>query len=509
MAATVQKFVMRVLSPVHVGCDEVYEPMSFVVDQEQSRMILFDPLDFFTSLEEKDRNRFSDICRSGGVRSILELYKFLKGRQANGREVALCSGFLQHYEQTLGIPLSDEQRIKKELNEFSAARTAFLSYDQRPYLPGSGIKGSMRTAYLNSLTARANVRIDVTRARANSELEQRLLNLDPGFQGITQDPFRLLKISDFMPVGDVKTRIVYAVNEKKAPSKYEPSGPYQVLEVIEPGALFIGTIGLESPERGSHIRSQLSMKPVIESLNAFFRDEKAREDGQLTAIGVGVDAEDRLNGSHLLRVGRHSGAECVTVEGYRRIKIMKPRSKEREEWKPEATTLWLAAESRKPRTKTRLQPFGWIALEPLGKDRERELDEIERAWRLSREQSERARLAEGRRRIEAAQDTARRAAEDAELLRLEQERLKEKEARRQAELAGMSEGERAVERLRSPRVNEADVVAVYQRIDEFENKHGVAAALKEYWIRVGKWTKKECSPKQLKKVATIKAILGE
>ncbi|MEW6139412.1 MAG: type III-A CRISPR-associated RAMP protein Csm5 [Thermodesulfobacteriota bacterium] len=508
MTVTPDKFLIKVLTPVHIGCDEVYEPMSFVVDAEHDRMILFDPLDFIISLEEADRKRISEICRQGTVGSILELYKFLRGRPAQGRDVALCSGFVQHYGQALEIPLSDEARIGRELNEFSIARTAFLSYDQRPYLPGSGIKGAMRTAYLNALATGANIRIDVRRPGADRELEERLLQLDRGFRGIVQDPFRLLKISDFVPVGEVKTRIVYAVNEKKVPSSFEPSGPYQVLEVVEPGAEFTGTIRLEMAERGSPIKSPLRIQPLLDSLHQFFRKQKALEDDQLRKIGVGLENRNAVNGSHLLRIGRHSGAECVTVEGYRNIRIMQPGTTNAR-WSASATTLWLAAESRKPMSKSGLQPFGWVALVPLKEDQERRMEEIERDRRAERELRERIRLDDLRQRIEAAQETAKRSAQEAEWQRIEERCIKAKKAQQQADLASMTKTEQAVALIQSADVTENEVVAIYQKIDEFETNEAVAAALKDYWIRAGKWKKKECSPKQLKKVAKVKEILGE
>ncbi len=500
MNATVRKFTLRVLSPVHIGCDEVCEPMSFVVDEESDQLVVFDPVDFFTSLEEPDRKKFSEICRRGTVQSILQVYKFLRARPAQGRAVALCAGFFEHYKQTLDIPLSDVTRISSELNQFAISRTSFLPYDQRPYIPGSALKGAIRTAYLNSVAADKDIRDE----RTHQELEKRLLNCT----GIPDDPFRLLKISDFMPVGEVKTKIVYAVNEKKTPSKHEAGGPYQVLEVIEPDAEFFGSIRLEKPERGVPIKSPLKMEAVLKSLNAFFTKEKRREDDQLSGIGVSVQERQPLNGSNLVRIGRHSGAECVTVEGNRSIRIMQPGSRQAK-WSDEATTLWLAAESRKPGNKTGLRPFGWVALDPLEQDREREFIARELDWKTEHERRERIRLDELRQKQEEAEEARRRLEQEAERARLEEERRKQEEAKRAAQLASMPEEERIAARITTEDLSENEVVAIYQRIDEFRNKEVVAAALKEYWIKIGKWEKKDCSNKQLKKVSKIKQILGE
>ena len=63
----------------------------------------------------------------------------------------VCNGFPDHYRQTLSIPLNDERRIQNELHRFSIARTTFSTEDFRPYIPGSSVKGALRTGRLNEL----------------------------------------------------------------------------------------------------------------------------------------------------------------------------------------------------------------------------------------------------------------------------------------------------------------------------------------------------------------------
>ncbi len=62
----------------------------------------------------------------------------------------------------------------------------------------------------------------------------------------------------------------------------------------------------------------------------------------------------------LLRVGRHSGAEAVTLNGVRRIKIM-GGNKGNESYEQKPRTLWLAAEAQNSDVK--MFPFGWILIE--------------------------------------------------------------------------------------------------------------------------------------------------
>ena len=123
---------IEVLSPIHLGCDEIYEPNTFTVDERNLAIIVFDPFDMMNIHPKEELNRFSEICYKENIASILELYKFFKRQKIPGRQVKVSSGFLEHYNKTLSIPVHDRNRLKREINRFYISRTAFLSYDQRP-----------------------------------------------------------------------------------------------------------------------------------------------------------------------------------------------------------------------------------------------------------------------------------------------------------------------------------------------------------------------------------------
>src|SRR3989339_422674 len=231
---TENRFYIRILSPVHIGCDEVYDPTGFVVNENAATLTAFEPLDFFRSLGVQDKKRYADTCRMGTIESILELYKFMKGKQFRGHTVGMCDGLVAQYQKTLGISVRDRKKIQQELNNFSISRTSFSPTTQKPFIPGSAIKGALRTAYLNHVAKDKRVPYDRKDRKAGDILEKGLLD----YQKLENDPFRLLKVSDFHPVGPFRTKIVFAVNEKKIPSEFSARGPYQILEIIEPGAIF-------------------------------------------------------------------------------------------------------------------------------------------------------------------------------------------------------------------------------------------------------------------------------
>jgi len=85
------------------------------------------------------------------------------------------------------------------------------------------------------------------------------------------------------------------------------------------------------------------------------------------------------------------------------------------------------------------------------------------------------------------------------------------EALRQAELDALPDGERDIVLLERGELNENQVFGLFNRIDilEVPFKKRTAVALKSLWIAEGRWNKKDCSKKQAVKVAKIEKILEE
>lgn len=502
------KCVLETLSPIHVGCDDVYEPTGFTVDEPNDRLVIFDPLTFIQGLSPEDLKQFSGICQKGTVQSILEIYRFLNRRSAQGRTVSVCNGFMDHYRQVLSLTSG---KVQNELNSFRIERTSFCPMDQRPYIPGSTVKGALRTAYLNYLAQKRKngVKANLRGRYGHRVLEQHLLHLDAFSQKeqIPKDPFRLVKVSDFMPVGDVKTKVVYGVNKKKKPSEHEGQGPPQILEVILPGARFKGEITVYSPETANAVSYEIGLEDLMKGCGDFFSREKDSEERWLKQMGAKTVELPETDEPVLVRVGRHSGAECVTVDGYRDIKI---KGKGRNfSFKEHTTTLWLASETRKPNTNRFLASFGWAALTKRTEKADRLLSDAEdafqadvEAWRQTEKdalETLRTREAEERERLEQA---AR--------LKAEEEKA---EAERIAALEAMSPEEREILEVKDPKTIENRVMEIFKRMGDFsrENRLKLARAFKERWQREDRWDLKgkQKKSKQGKKVNQIKAILGE
>lgn len=348
-------FRLTVQSPIHIGCGEVYDPTSFVVKEVDKKLVSFDPLLFLESLGETRLAEFSSLCQLGTVESLLDIYKFIdrEAQGVAGAAVQVGEDFLRHFRSVLAL---NRQRIQRDLNRFEIERTAFNPISGEAYIPGSAIKGSLRTAVLNHRFAGKAVGGSFADKQGDGRLQEALLG-----GSFATDPFSRVKVSDFVAVGPVGKKVVYAVNEKKKQSDKEASALYQILETVGAGSVFEGSITVSRNAREAGVRRPVSFEELEAALKGFYFYECRREADQCRRIGAGHGV-DFSRQTLPLRLGRHSGAECVTVDGVRKIKIRMGKSDSRE--LDHATTLWFASPMRKPSVKDDLRPFGWVALKP-------------------------------------------------------------------------------------------------------------------------------------------------
>ncbi|WP_456370556.1 type III-A CRISPR-associated RAMP protein Csm5, partial [Thermodesulfatator atlanticus] len=312
------KIEAQVVSPLHIGTGEVYEPTEFFIDPSRRELCIIDFEKFCAHFSASELQKFKKICFAGTLQSLLNLYAFVDQTCLNFlnqglrdfivRRIELCEWFLEHYRRMQSLT---GKQLEKEFNKFTIYRTAFSPNDNQPIIPGSSVKGALRTAVLNKRRSKArgeSYRDYCQGRRCDSKrLESEILEY-PRYR-FQQDPFRLIKVSDFRPKGPVKTRIIYTVNRKKDGTS--ACGPYQILEVIEPGAIFEGEItiqkafplsDLRNPQRDG-IKNPLSWEEIIEAAKVFYGVERDREFEDLSQMGASVPLFPEEGTP--LRVGRH------------------------------------------------------------------------------------------------------------------------------------------------------------------------------------------------------------
>ena len=355
-----------------------------MIDENRQVLIEFDPFKLVNSLNQNEKEELTDVCMGD---DLLRIFKFIKKSykpHIGGREVEIVPALLKQYRKILSMSRFDKKTV---INQFEIGRTAYNPHDNIPYIPGSSLKGALRTAYLSKIAndkgvkrwweisgkmsrddLQNPVKIDknIRKKRLSIELEEKLLN--GRFQ---TDPFRLVRISDLKAVNGIRTKIVYAVNKKKKQSRFEAKGPPQILETIQEGEIFEGVINIERPERGSNISRPVTKEIILRSLDYFYRSICKDEDEKvLKNIDASSTVSDTVSSrfrdtigvsAFPVRLGRHSGAESVTIEDNRYIKIMQGRGAQ-PKFEDRATTIWLVSDSPNPDSNRDLLPFGWAIL---------------------------------------------------------------------------------------------------------------------------------------------------
>lgn len=383
MNNTTLKVTLQTLSPIHIGCDETYEPTNFIIDEENLKLVEFDPLKYVEALNSEEKEKLIKISKSDNLQSIFQFFKSAYKPTIGGRMIDVARSIAEKYKKEIILATRFDQ--KRIINQFKIEKTSYNKNSHLPFLPGSSIKGAIRTAYISSLAMKKEIRKywmspgklkgndlgkdykiykKIRQNKLANALEQELLE-----GKFDTDPFSLIKVSDFNPVGNVSTKIMYAVNKKKNPNSYSAKGVTQILEVIPEGSIFTGFINIQKPlSKKSKIR-EINKDILFETLSDFYETTCENECTQ-ELIDIGMDSSvlnqieaenssSNNNQSFLLRIGRHSGAESMTIENNRFIKIRQGNDNP-EKYLDHATTIWLATENQN--AAYGLKPFGWVEL---------------------------------------------------------------------------------------------------------------------------------------------------
>jgi CRISPR-associated protein Csm5 len=378
------------LSPVHIGVDESYEPGNYVIDELTGALYSFDSGAALASLNDSERLQLLAIVNAKPDDTMLtKVQAFFH----NHREqfiafahlpIPTSSGLLRHYLNRIG-KTANKEKTGRVINKLEIERTFYNPVDCNPVLPGSSIKGAIRTALLDAVNNGNS-----SKYKKNRDLQENLL------QGsFHTDPMRLISIGDANWQSDTSKpsrQIKFAVNRKRKAvekdgklldSQADKKGLYQLLECITPEHYqsFTGSLTLLNTQSVGQNNPKLpkqqfhwTAKDIAKACNDFyeglfwqeFNAIKEREylktdwlNQMEQLLDHGLSERLHNGDAFLLRVGRHSGAEALTLNGVRSIMI-KGQGKEKT-WEKQPKTWWLAADDITD--KKSLLPFGWVLVE--------------------------------------------------------------------------------------------------------------------------------------------------
>ena len=453
------------LTPVHIGCGEDYTPTDYVIDEDA--LFAFNSAVVSQALPEHDRAVLLKLVQGEQQDDILQkLQRFFQERREPlmakaSHYLPVVSGVADLYRTQIGQTAGWEEGGKKVINKLEIERTFYNPINQKPVIPGSSLKGAIRTALLDSINSgnplpREEEREQVS-TKKNRTLQRRL------FKGeFNSDPMRLVHLADTEVVKSdaITSKIIFAVNcprkERTGDSHAKKSSLSTLLETVPESELRAFRSRLTIHKVGQ-IRAGLkkipatglywTMDQIAKACNRFYLPLLMQEMAMVRERKyVSPDWDERMknllveikpmldaNKAMLLRIGKHSGAEAVTLNGVRSTKINPP------------ATVWLGADTKDRRSG--MTPFGWMLIEVDPLDKPPEL--LENFCLGQHNDDQRQWLEKTRQRIA----DARKKCEDRKIQAEEKRKnqLAEEKARREKteRLAAMTDPQRKLEELRN------------------------------------------------------------
>jgi len=409
-----QPYRLRIttLTPLHIGCGDVYEPYQYFFKEkkitsfidvqtgdrrnreEKPKLIhILQPEKLFS----KDRSQINEVVNrifqsKIAIAETFEIQKILKEKyfqfqnEVEKQEISADDSVIEHYQELLK-KIADKDL--SEFNSFQIQRTSHLQFSQLPYIPGSSLKGAMRTVILNFFREQMRnpgFSLPETGTIKEKEIYDNRILRSSKFE---DDPFKNLIISDLSPLPPSQNRkqttpraIGYAINRKK-PRLLSPGienqGIPQLIEVLNPYSYFQGSMTIKpvikDDEAPSSMKSLPDLETILTSFQKFFKSriEEEKEDyfpnqaehpawKEYQAYLSNYAKAGKATPKHsLLRLGRFCGAESMTDEAHRQISI--PQRKPPVHNAKSGDTRFFFHEKR--RDSGAGLPFGWVLAEFL------------------------------------------------------------------------------------------------------------------------------------------------
>lgn len=346
---------LQILSPVHIGTGYEIPPYEYVVKGEFFHRI--DLSGFLSSFTPAMRTAFDKAINDTNptfvrkfIADNIDLNKFTLYK------CIVQEDFEDAYESKM-----NDVRNQLLVNEMPRQLN-----DYRAYIPGSSIKGAIRTAVVSELAKENNVQ---------SVQNERYFENDLfGYKDAKEDPFRCIKISDAPLENNSKTFISGAVifnpHKDKDPSVQMFCEQLFNLLDEEPEIFANGEFASDDnlaqkqydSRDGRRYAVSLDIDPVkvIKSCKAFYQPKIQEEFDKFYKGSEHEEYNQPLldvkfaENEFPIRLGHYSHCECTTVDNLRRPKTRNDRNNKPF---PSGTT----------RTLSRGVPFGWVkvSLEPI------------------------------------------------------------------------------------------------------------------------------------------------
>ena len=345
----------EILTPIHIGDGTDLEPLDYVIDESLYRINLGS---FLSSLNPAVQQKFKSFTQKGmlGRVQLVQIRRFIK------ENFSSHSPYLWKAEVSPTVKQLYIEKFEEPENQLLIS--PFIRSADRPIIPGSSLKGVIRTALLNHWSK------EIERPKVPGkykEVEAEMLKaLDPPRRdgdrykfNIDKEIMRALRIEDIMLPDDgtqfgkvsnfgIKEGVLHETNiqmiREVSISTLSHGGSCPVEVAISIDHRYI-------KHNGSLLgRRDLDIDTVLSSCDSFYRrvlqDERKRFFyGRSQDIERIYDAiDEQSQGAFLLRIGWGSGFDAMTITKFRDQNIKWGKSKNLVEGK---------------------YPLGWIKIAPI------------------------------------------------------------------------------------------------------------------------------------------------
>jgi CRISPR-associated protein Csm5 len=384
---TLYRFKAQALTPIHVGSGSEIDPLEFTL--HGSRLVRFHPGEVVRGLPESERVRFQEFLDRADLKAI---QAFLRGHIDPRRDDLVQIDVSHAFQRTFEVKAADPD------NRFRVDMMPRNPHSGTVTLPGSGIKGAIRTAIVNHFAnLDPRTKGDVHAAVRSAGREERAKRLEETALNrrrseTERDLLRLLDVEDVaLPVGATRIDRAEMVNPGRPGVEQIPIWVERIKSFADSWTppdftvrIQLDTIALKNERVKALLGRTLEFKNILEACNRFYwgrmRAEADKFDnrpsdgrswqvlrslfprGQLPGVGSKpfiIDPESPYwcqegRQRMLLRVGRYSHFESLSVDGLREGYNVQARRHIQEMG---STRTRCVMENGKPS-----MPFGWLLL---------------------------------------------------------------------------------------------------------------------------------------------------
>lgn len=366
---SVKIFRLIALTPVHVGTGEAITPEEFFTDDRTNEMVRFRPEAALSAMSGDQRTQFSALIDQNRMDdALVQLRTFAqKAGESHIYRIKLSDSSKPDLQAIIG---------KLDTQKGDVRPLPRNPFNGRIIIPGSGIKGAIRTALMSKfveelLSNEPRLKDEIHRKsgfelkRAWSIVQQRVFGAQNHGQALDRDPFRHLKVSD------VEVDPALAVISRAQIYKRDGSaGAEKIRMYFErlmssadgvPGVL--GTVSIKVISREDRdnklgkVSREFSWAELSGACSAFYSGRMQAEANGFgwlyTGWALGWKGSNKP--AFYLRLGRFNHFDSLSVNGIRRGQGFKGKP---------------LFESGSSRTACELvngrkAPFGWVVLEEV------------------------------------------------------------------------------------------------------------------------------------------------